>query len=118
MKRPLVQLVVSLTCTLALIACEAAPATSTKTESPSDTAATKAPPPAEWDALAQRLVTQSAGVKENDIVVIAGGSQDLEFLEDLAVQVRKVGGSPLVRVYSDRMDRRMVADVPEKYDQP
>lgn len=73
-------------------------------------------PPTDLEQLAQRLVSQSAGVKEGEVVLVSGGPQDLELLEDIAVQVRKQGAFPLVSVNTDRMDRRMYTDVPEKYD--
>jgi leucyl aminopeptidase (aminopeptidase T) len=68
------------------------------------------------EKLAERLVTQSVGVKEGEVVLISGGSQDQELLENIAVQVRKFGGFPLVTLSSDRMAKRMLTDVPEKYD--
>jgi len=85
------------------------------TGSAPDTAAEKGTPP-DSDALAQKLVTQSAGVHEGDIVLITGGARSLGLLEDIAVHVRKVGGFPLVQINSERMIRRMYDDVPTKYD--
>ena len=43
------------------------------------------------DALAAKLVTQSARVGEGELVLISGDPKDAEVLEDLAVQVRKQG---------------------------
>lgn len=68
------------------------------------------------EALAQRIVTQSAAVKEGDLVFINGGVRDLEILENIAVNVRKLGADPLVTIDSDRMTRRMFTDVPAKFD--
>ncbi len=70
----------------------------------------------DYEALAERLVNQCAGIKQGDCVLISGGVKDLELLEDLAVHVRKAGAFPMVTIRSDRMDRRLVADVPEKWD--
>jgi aminopeptidase len=93
-----------------------------------DTAATPAPatapeaapaaakPPTDLAQLAQRLVTQSAAVKEGEVVLISGRSQDAELMEDIAVEVRKAGGFPFVEYSSDRLDKRLFFDVPEKYD--
>ncbi len=72
--------------------------------------------PTDLEQLAQRLVTQSAGVKENDIVLITGGVRDMELLENIATNVRKQGAFALVTVDSDRMIKRSYTDVPEKYD--
>ncbi|MEO6366260.1 MAG: aminopeptidase, partial [Luteimonas sp.] len=68
------------------------------------------------EQLAQRLVTQSAGVKEGDIVMISGQSHDAELMENIAVNVRKVGGFPLIEYSSDRLAKRMFFDVPPQYD--
>ncbi len=68
------------------------------------------------EALAQKLVSQCAGVHEGDLVLIWGGVRDVELLEDIAVDVRKQGAFPLVTLGSDRMTRRMYVDVPAKYD--
>src|SRR5215212_243412 len=73
-------------------------------------------PPTDLEKLAERLVTQSANVKEGEVVLISSGPGNIELLEDIAVQVRKAGAFPLVTVGTDRMAKRMYADVPEKYD--
>jgi leucyl aminopeptidase (aminopeptidase T) len=61
-------------------------------------------------------VRQSAGVKEGELVHIAGGSQDQELLENIAVHVRKLGAYPAVALSSDRMAKRLFFDVPERFD--
>lgn len=68
------------------------------------------------DAIAQKLVTQSANIQEGDLVLVLGGVEDFELLESIAVQVRKLGAFPLVAPSSDRMARRMYDDVAAKYD--
>jgi leucyl aminopeptidase (aminopeptidase T) len=73
-------------------------------------------PPVDLEQLAQRLVSQSAGIKEEDLVFISGGRQDQELLENIAVEVRKAGAFPLVALNSDRMTKRLFFDVPEKLD--
>jgi len=73
-------------------------------------------PPTDLEQLAQRLVTQSAAVKEGENVLITGGVENMELMENIAVQVRKAGGFPLISVGSDRLAKRMYTDVPEKYD--
>jgi aminopeptidase len=67
-------------------------------------------------SLAEKVVTQSAGVKEGDVVLVFGSDEDLPLLEDVAVEVRKHGGSPLVTVNSNRFARRTYDEVPAKYD--
>jgi len=68
------------------------------------------------EQLAQRLVTQSAAVQEGEVVLIQGRASDAELLENIAVNVRKAGGFPLVTYSSDRLSKRLFFDVPEKYD--
>ena len=83
---------------------------------PEKAAPTAKKPPVDLEQLAQKLVTQSAGVKEGDIVLISGGAHDVELLENIAVNVRKAGAFPLIDIGSDRLTKRMFTDVPEKYD--
>jgi leucyl aminopeptidase (aminopeptidase T) len=68
------------------------------------------------DQLATTLITANAGVKADDIVLITGTAEDIQLLEDLAVQARKVGAHPLIAVGSDRLERRMFVDVPPELD--
>ncbi|MBA3242607.1 MAG: aminopeptidase, partial [Acidobacteria bacterium] len=114
-------------CALALLlpACQPAAPPNTSTTNTANTAATPAASPTaeavrkaptDLEQLAQRLVTQSAAVKEGEVVFISGRSQDAELLENIAVNVRKVGGFPLVQYASDRLAKRMFFDVPEQYD--
>lgn len=70
----------------------------------------------DFAGLARKVVTQSAGIHEGDIVLISGGVRDVNLLESIAVEVRKVGAFPLVELVSERMSRRFYDEVPEKYD--
>ena len=72
--------------------------------------------PVDSEELAQRLVNQCANIREGENVLITGGVRDIELLENIAVNVRKIGAFPLIAVGSDRLTRRLYADVPEKYD--
>lgn len=67
-------------------------------------------------SVAEKVVTQSAGVKQGDLVLIFGSDKDLPLLEDIAIEVRKQGASPLVSAASERLTRRMYDEVPAKYD--
>ncbi|WP_082112958.1 aminopeptidase [Pseudoxanthomonas suwonensis] len=120
MKRALLAAVVAATvCSLA--ACQR-PAEQTATAPPAAGgevaagAAQAGTPSVDLQALAHRVVTQSAGVKEGDAVLITGRHQDAELMEDLAVEVARVGGYPMIEYGSDRLARRLFFDVPEKYD--
>ena len=72
--------------------------------------------PVDFEALAQKIVNQCAVVKEGEVVLIIGGVKDIELLENIAVNVSKVGAFPLITVGSDRLTRRIFTEVPEKYD--
>jgi leucyl aminopeptidase (aminopeptidase T) len=104
-----------------LAGCQGSPQSTTSTSAapqpaaPSDGASRKAPA-TDYEQLAERLVGQSAGVKEGELVFISGGTQDQELLENIAVNVRKLGAFPLLALNSDRLTRRMFFDVPEKLD--
>ncbi|HEU4680493.1 MAG TPA: aminopeptidase [Gemmatimonadales bacterium] len=70
----------------------------------------------DYRPIAEKVVVQSAGVKEGEIVLLVGSDEDLPLLEDIAVEVRKRGASPLVTVGTNRLNRRMYDEVPAKYD--
>jgi leucyl aminopeptidase (aminopeptidase T) len=72
--------------------------------------------PTDLQELARRIVTQSAGVKEGEIVRISGSVRDMELLENIVTEVQKVGGYPLLTIGSERMAKKYYAEVPEKYD--
>lgn len=118
MKSPILATTLALSIAVTLASCQqpAPPEAAT----PAATAPEAAAPPkaahTDLEQLAQRLVTQSAAVKEGEIVLISGRPSDAELLENIAVNVRKVGGFPLVTYSSDRLTKRLFFDVPEKYD--
>jgi aminopeptidase len=70
----------------------------------------------DYRSVAEKVVGQSARVREGDLVLINGSDEDLPLLEDLAVEVRKHGGAPLVTVVTTGLNRRMYDEVPAKYD--
>ena len=57
-------------------------------------------------ALAKKLVIQSANIHEKEVVFLSGGPNDLALLDDLAVEVRKLGATPVVNVTTERRIRR------------
>ena len=67
-------------------------------------------------SLAAKLVNQSAGVKEGEIVMISGSVRDMDLLENIVTEVRKAGGEPLLTIGSEKMAKASYTDVPEKYD--
>jgi leucyl aminopeptidase (aminopeptidase T) len=68
-------------------------------------------------ALAKKLITQCARVKEGDIVQISGGVRDVQLLESLTVEVAKLGADTVLTLSpSDRTLRRLYTEVPAKFD--
>lgn len=111
-------LLVSMLATLALLSCQQAPppASSVASNTPAQTETAKKAAPTDLEAVANRLVSQVAGVKEGEIVFINGGTRDMELLENINTDVRKVGAFPLLTLSSDRMFKQYYEEVPEKYD--
>lgn len=110
----------TLACALLLAACNP-PAATVSTEAPAAAAspapaADPAAPTVDVEQLATRIVTQSAGVQEGEVVLISGLSRDADLLEALAVAVRKQGGHPWLMYSSERLRKRLFFDVPAKYD--
>lgn len=65
--------------------------------------------------LARNLV-QAGLVKAGDKVLISGSLRDAALLEDVAVEVMKVGAHPLITISSDRLLRRSYEEVAATYD--
>ncbi|OHE83096.1 MAG: hypothetical protein A2579_06545 [Lysobacterales bacterium RIFOXYD1_FULL_69_11] len=95
---------------------QAPDADSAAAPAPDATAAASATPPTDFNQLAQRLVTQSAAVKEGDLVWISGRPHDAALLESIAVEVRKAGAFPTIEYSSDDLSKRLFFDVPAEYD--
>src|SRR5215472_12701350 len=68
-----------------------------------------------YGELAARIVKTSASVKPGDIVVIFGGKHNIAVMEELAVQSAKEGGLVTMMLDSDRFERAVYTEVPEKY---
>jgi aminopeptidase len=70
----------------------------------------------ENETLAKKLVTQCANIHEGEVVMINGGTNDFDLLEDIVINIGKLGAYPLLTVGSDRLTRRWFTEVPSKYD--
>lgn len=104
---------------VALFSCQQMPPPQVANENkPAAASPETAKKPAAYDAQAvsTRLVTQVAGVKEGDVVFISGAARDQELLEDLAIDIRKLGAFSLLTLNSDRLAKKYYEEVPEKYD--
>lgn len=72
-------------------------------------------PAVDTKALASTLV-KNAAVKEGETVLVSGGVKDWPLIEDLAVEIRKAGAFPLVNPSTEQLTRRLLDEVPAKYD--
>jgi aminopeptidase len=115
MKKLFAPLVATAAC-LALVSCQSRPTAVQPARLADDVKPAVKAPPTDLEQLAERLVRQSAAVREGEVVLISSGAENMELLENIAVQVRKAGAFPLITVGSDRLAWRLYADVPEKYD--
>jgi aminopeptidase len=118
MSRKVYLLLVSLSASLALLSCQQAPPSTNTAENKGTPQMETAKKMAVTDleALSNRLVVQVAGVKEGEIVFVNGGVRDMELLENIATDVRKVGAYPLLIVGGDRLFKKYYEEVPDKYD--
>ena len=66
--------------------------------------------------VADTIVNRSAPLREGDLVLISGGGADQRLLEDIAVNVRKLGAFPLIVLESDRLTRNLYTEVPDRFD--
>ena len=63
-----------------------------------------------------RNLVQAGMIRSGDKVLVTGSVRDATLLEDIAVEVMKVGAYPLIAISSDRLTRRSFTEVPAKYD--
>jgi aminopeptidase len=77
--------------------------------------AVTAPSAADRAAVAEAMA-KAAMIKPGDRVLVSGSVRDNDLLEDLAVEAMKLGGQPIVSIWSDRLSRRSYDEVPASYD--
>jgi aminopeptidase len=68
-----------------------------------------------FSEMAGTIVKTSAGVKPGDVVMIFGGRHNMDFIEALAIEVRKQGGMPQMIFDTDKYERAQFTEVPDKY---
>lgn len=66
--------------------------------------------------VANTLVNQCANIRFGESVLIKGGTRDQQILENIAVEVRKLGAHPLITIGSDSLTHRMLTEVPAQFD--
>jgi aminopeptidase len=118
MHRTIAYVTTVVTTAFASIACERSgvPAADTTASASAGAMAPSSSPPADLKSVAVKVVGQSAGVREGEIVQLFGSPEDLPLLQELALEVRKQGAHPIIVMGSDKLGRRMIDEVPAKYD--
>jgi aminopeptidase len=71
----------------------------------------------DYKAIAERIVGQSANVKQGDRVVIRGELRDIDFVEELSLAVARRGAEPLQVLGREKAALRFVQEVPASLDQ-
>ena len=69
----------------------------------------------DYDAIAKRVVTESAGVRPGDVVVINGSIAEPKLLEALQAAVMTAGGHPIIDISFPRAEKRFLAEAPMEY---
>ena len=69
----------------------------------------------DFDAIAQRVVTESAGVKPGEVVVINGSIAEPRLLEALQAAVLLAGGHPIVAINFPRANKRALTQAPMEF---
>ncbi len=67
-------------------------------------------------AAARTLVNTAASIRAKELVLISGKPADLELLENVAVEVRKLGAFPLIDIQSEKLSRRLYENTPPSFD--
>ncbi|MFQ5909771.1 MAG: aminopeptidase [Thermoplasmata archaeon] len=68
-----------------------------------------------YESLARKIVNKCMRVKENEVILLSGGTYNFDLIEAIAVNIRKIGAWPVTRVTSDDLSRRTIAETPLKY---
>jgi aminopeptidase len=68
-----------------------------------------------YESLAKKIVNKCMRIKEDEVVMLGGGVYNMDLLEAIAVNIRKVGAWPFLRVTTDSMYKRSISDIPIKY---
>jgi len=69
----------------------------------------------DYDVIADNLVNQSAAVQPGEIVVIAGGTAEIELIGAIQVAVSKAGGQPLITLNIPKANKRALMETPMEH---
>ncbi|MFC1745920.1 aminopeptidase [Candidatus Riflebacteria bacterium] len=69
----------------------------------------------DFKKIAKILVERQLRIKEKEVVSVSGGLHNLDFLEEITIAVRRVGGFPMLHLGWENLAKRLVNDIPEKF---
>lgn len=69
----------------------------------------------DYDAIADNLVTQSAAVQPGEVVLIGGGTNEIELMGAIQVAVSKAGGQPMITLNLPKANKRALMETPMEY---
>jgi aminopeptidase len=69
----------------------------------------------DYEGIARKVVNICMGIKKGEVIFVQGGVHNFELVEDIAVNIRKVGAFPVVTVSTDRLRKRITEEVDIEY---
>jgi aminopeptidase len=69
----------------------------------------------DYKSIAKTIVNRQVRVQPGEVVSITGGLHNAEFVEEVAVEVAKAGGTPQTRIIWESLSRRMLEEVSDEY---
>ena len=67
------------------------------------------------EEVARKVVDKCMEVKEDEVILVRGGTHNFEFVENIAVHIRKKGAFPVVMADTDRLQKRMIEETDIEY---
>ncbi len=68
-----------------------------------------------FNEVAEKVVNECMRVEEDEVIQINGSPHNFEFLEDIALHVRKNGAFPVIKSSSDSLEKKIIEGVEKKY---
>ena len=62
------------------------------------------------EEVAEKVVNKCMDVKEDEVILVRGGTHNFEFVENIAVNIRKNGAFPVVMAETDRLSKRIIEE--------
>ncbi len=69
----------------------------------------------DYEEVAKKIVTKCMRIKEDEVIRVVSGIPNLELAENIAVNIAKIGAFPTSAIYTDRLEKRLIEEVPKKH---